>query len=404
MRILQLVADPGIPLDGAKGASVHVAAIRGALVREGHEVVVAAAGAKSDAADGSVIAIPAAGDDGFERFRAASRWIDAQHARFASLGPFDVVLERLALFPGAGIRLANALRARHVFEVNAPLAEEMERHRGLADAATARALEDEALVRSDGLVVVSRALLARAIRLRGSDASVLHLPNGVELERFAAHPDRAAARAALGIAARACVFAFAGTLKPWHGVDSLLAAFERVRAVRADAHLLVIGDGPEGPALRARAAAGPYATSITWTGKVAPRFVPTLLAAADVGCAPYPELQDFYFSPLKVGEYAAAGLPVLRSPGADMDDLLPAAVGSVVVRAEDTAAFAAAMVELVDDPRRRAHLGELARAHAELELGWGARARTLGRFLGHVLAAAAGRGPVTSSRSTASPG
>lgn len=404
MRILQLVADPGIPLDGAKGASVHVAAIRGALVREGHEVVVAAAGAKRDAADGSVIAIPVAGDEGFERFRAASRWLDAQHARFASLGPFDVVLERLALFPGAGIRLANALRARHVFEVNAPLAEEMERHRGLAGAAAARALEDEALAQSDGLVVVSRALLDRAIRLRGSDAAVLHLPNGVELERFTARPDRVAARAALGIDARACVFAFAGTLKPWHGVDALLAAFERVRTVRADAHLLVIGDGPEGPALRARAAAGLHAHAITWTGKVAPHVVPTLLAAADVGCAPYPELQDFYFSPLKVGEYAAAGLPVLRSPGPDMDDLLPEAAGSVIVRAGDTAAFSTAMVELVDHPRRRAHLGELARAHAELELGWDVRARALAQFLSYVPVANASRGSVISPGSATSSG
>ncbi|MBL8765973.1 MAG: glycosyltransferase family 4 protein [Planctomycetes bacterium] len=380
MRVLQLVADPGIPLDGHKGASVHVAAIRAALERRGHDVVVAAAGAKRDADDGRVIAIPVADEQGFARFRAAARWLDAHHARIEALGRFDVVLERLALFPGAGIRLARALGARHVFEVNAPLAEEMERHRGLTDAA-AREAEDDALRASDGLAVVSRALVERSRRLGRSDASILHLPNGVDVERFARAGDRARRRSDLGIAADACVFVFSGTLKPWHGVDLLLAAFERVFAVRRDAHLLVVGDGPEGESLRARASRSLDAGAITWTGKVAHDDVPALLAAADVGCAPYPALGDFYFSPLKVGEYAAAGLPVLRSPGRDMDDLLPEDRGSIVVSAGDTAALATAMVELVDDPVRRARAGAAARAHAADALSWDSRADALERFV-----------------------
>ena len=41
--------------------------------------------------------------------------------------------------------------------------------------------------------------------------------------------------------------------------------------------------------------------------------VPSWLALADIGVAPYPTLEHFYFSPLKVIEYMAAGLPVAAS-------------------------------------------------------------------------------------------
>ena len=43
MRVAYICADPGVPVFGTKGASVHVQEIVRALRRAGHEVVVHAA-------------------------------------------------------------------------------------------------------------------------------------------------------------------------------------------------------------------------------------------------------------------------------------------------------------------------------------------------------------------------
>jgi glycosyltransferase involved in cell wall biosynthesis len=42
----------------------------------------------------------------------------------------------------------------------------------------------------------------------------------------------------------------------------------------------------------------------------------------DVGLAPYPALPMFYFSPLKIFEYAAAGVPIVASASGQIAEIL----------------------------------------------------------------------------------
>ncbi len=47
---------------------------------------------------------------------------------------------------------------------------------------------------------------------------------------------------------------FVGTLKPWHGVETLLNALALLNAAAPGAHrVLLVGDGPQAPRLHARA-------------------------------------------------------------------------------------------------------------------------------------------------------
>ena len=78
--------------------------------------------------------------------------------------------------------------------------------------------------------------------------------------------------------------------------------------------LLLVGDGPEREqpgGARAERAASPRGS--TFTGAVAHDEVPAYLAAADVGAATYHPETGRYFSPLKLFEYQAAGLPVVAA-------------------------------------------------------------------------------------------
>jgi len=387
VRVLSLVADPGIPLNGRKGASIHVLAFRKALLQAGHEVQVLAAGAgeRARAEPDAFMAIDTRAARGAARSQAAQDWILEHQERIADWARADVVLERLSLYPGAGGALCRRLNALRVLEVNAPLAEETARHRALDDFDRALALEQAAIAEADGVLTVSRELTRRAAALRGDASGVLHLPNGVDLDRPRPTPEATRMlRVALGIPERRCVVNFLGSLKPWHGVADLVESMKQAVGAGADLHLLIVGDGPERERLEVQVRSAGLAGRATFTGAVPAQQVPHFLAASDIGAAPYPDLPGFYFSPLKIAEYAAAGLPVVMSALDDLTDLLPSGSGSITVPAGDVPATAAALLRLAADPDERRTLGRLALEHARRHLDWTTRVTQFERLVSGV--------------------
>jgi glycosyltransferase involved in cell wall biosynthesis len=87
----------------------------------------------------------------------------------------------------------------------------------------------------------------------------------------------------------------------------------------------------------------------------------------DIGVAPYTAQDGFYFSPLKVAEYLAAGLPVVVSDQGDLREIVGDA--GVLVPPDDVAALAAALARLVRDPSLRRTLSTAARLRA-VALDW----------------------------------
>ena len=78
------------------------------------------------------------------------------------------------------------------------------------------------------------------------------------------------------------------------------------------------------------------------TGAVEPAEIPALLARMDIAVAPYPDLADFYFSPLKVMEYMAAGRAVVASRIGDIDGLIRHGETGLLCAAGDRDALAQA--------------------------------------------------------------
>jgi glycosyltransferase involved in cell wall biosynthesis len=106
------------------------------------------------------------------------------------------------------------------------------------------------------VVHVSQWERADAERL-GIRGRAVVVPNGVDVEVFAAQDDRAraVARVALGLGA-APVAVCVGRLCRQKGQDVLLAAWPRARAAVPDAQLVLVGDGPDRLALHAAAPPG----------------------------------------------------------------------------------------------------------------------------------------------------
>ena len=188
------------------------------------------------------------------------------------------------------------------------------------------------------------------------------MPNAVWLQRFEGLPARSDSGAPP-------VAVFAGALRPWHGVETIAEAWQRLGP---DApRLRVIGDGPGRDVLEAIGA--------EMMGAVAHAEVPALLAQADIGLAPYAPDAPIYFSPLKLFEYLAAGLAVVAANIPGVSDIV-GKDGALLMAPGDADALAAAVAGLAADEGERARLGQKARSLAELHT-WERRAQ---RILGAV--------------------
>ena len=367
MRIAYVTVDPGIPVFGTKGASVHIQEVVRELIRRGHDVTVHTTRAGRDIPDDlaglEVIETRIDVDDPGARERAQQE-VSARIAARIIAGGADLVYERYSLFSTALAEVAEATGAAGVLEVNAPLIEEQRTHRVLVDEeAAAKALARQ-VAAATATVAVSDPV-RDWVRERTGSESVHTVPNGVSITRIVPRPED------IGDP----VVTFVGTLKPWHGVADLLAA---AALAKRPWKLRIIGDGPERAALEEQAAG--LGIEVDFRGAVAPADMPGQLAGSAIGVAPYPDLggeQQQYFSPLKVYEYLAAGLPVVASAVGQLPQIL-GELGTLVPPS-DPAALAAAIDTLAADPVLRGKLGWRGRMQAEEKHSWaGAVDRILG--------------------------
>jgi glycosyltransferase involved in cell wall biosynthesis len=284
----------------------------------------------------------------------------------------DFLYERYALFGVAG-RLASALfRVPFVLEVNAPLSLEMERESGLTFRRLAQAMEDWLLRNATRTIVVSGAM-ADILAGRGTPRDKLVvMPNGVDGEAFNPAVDGSAVRRRLGWE-DAFVVGFVGWVRPWHGVDGLVTAAARLRDAIPELRLLIVGDGPAVPDLRAQAEAAGITDRVCITGAVARDQVPAHLAAMDV--AVQPDVTE-YASPIKLFEYLATGRAVIapRKPN----------ITEVVTDGEQALLFAPGSVDELAEAIQRLHAdaglrrrlaAEAERLVAERDYHWAGNAR-----------------------------
>jgi glycosyltransferase involved in cell wall biosynthesis len=360
MRLAYVCTDQGVPVFGRKGCSVHVQEVVRAFGRLGARVELFTPRAEGEPPPGleavPMHRLPAAGKgDAAARERAALAANDALRDALGRAGPFDLVYERYALWGFAGMEHARAAGVPGLLEVNAPLIEEQAEHRTLVDRRGAEEVARRAFRAAMALVAVSAEVVSYLEGYPEARGRVHVVPNGVNPERFRPRAPRPGD-------AGTFVVGFVGSLKPWHGLPTLVEAFSLLHRRHRDTRLLVVGDGPERARLLGDLARRELCGAATLTGAVPPAEVARLLAGVDAAVAPYPKLGRFYFSPLKVYEYMAAGAAVVASRVGQLVELIEHGVNGLLCPPGDAGALAAALEELKEDPGLGERLSGEARA------------------------------------------
>jgi glycosyltransferase involved in cell wall biosynthesis len=347
VKIVYVCADRGVPLLGNKGASVHLRSLATALAGRGNQVTLVCANVRGENSPPAGVRV--------EELPAVEEVHELYLTGLYTAVGADVVLERYSLSSGPAQAAARMCRIPFVLEVNAPLVDEAARYRGLEEVERWRSWEQQVLASADRVIAVSPAIRGHLLQLAVDPGRVAVIHNGVDLGSFDGADGRAI-RTRHGFDAGTIVVGFSGSLKPWHGVDTLI---EAVATLPASVRLLIVGDGPQRAELERLAGTYPKPDWAVFTGAVPHTQVPAHLAAMDIAVAPYLPQENFYFSPLKVIEYLAAGLPVVASDQGDMRLLVGEA--GIVVPAGDSDALAAAVGGLSSDPDLRGRLAAAAR-------------------------------------------
>ena len=224
---------------------------------------------------------------------------------------------------------------------------------------------------TDGEVCVSQAVrLFQASRAGLPAGGLPVIPNGIDPAAYpvAAAPfglggaqslaARARARTDLGLPADSPVLCYVGRLSAAKALPDLLAAFASVAGAKRDALLVIAGDGPLAPMVRAtvrRAGSGGRVRLTGWLDDPRP-----LYAAAD--CLVLSSRVEGM--PGVVLEAMASGLPVVSTDAAGCCEVVVDGRTGFVVPRGDADALALRMLTVMDGPARAAEMGRRGRDRA----------------------------------------
>jgi len=363
LRICYLCADPGILLNGTKGAAAHIRGLIRAFMSLGHEVDTVGNYNNDDTSTFPVSVVPIPTPEitsifpmvQYKYVGRALRHIWANTTTLETLVSllarqhYDIVHERYSPFSIAGVLAAKHLGIPHILEVNAPLAWEGTQYRHQAAEDVVKVLEKVALQSTSLIVTISRELTDLLVEDGVTRSRIMTVPNGVDTALF--QPEGPSYRIA---PEDAIVIGFVGGLRPWHGIDILADAF-RLLALDSRFHLLIIGNGPMATTIDKLQAE--FSEQIHHIGAIPHEEIPIHLRGIDIAVAPYPQIQQFYFSPLKVLEYMAAGKAIITSRIGQLGSIIRNNENGILVEPGATSALAGAIQMLADDISLRRKIG-----------------------------------------------
>ncbi|PLS79805.1 MAG: glycosyltransferase WbuB [Chloroflexi bacterium] len=300
------------------------------------------------------------------------------------------LIERYYNLAGAGILAARQHGLPSLLEVNALIVDPPAVLKRRLDDRLGRPLQRWAIAQCQmaaRIVTPLHTTVPQAIDRR----KIMELPWGANVERFrrAARGADDGLRVKLGIPPDRPIAVFVGSFRAWHGVHDFVAAGVRLLEVGENLHLLLLGDGPERPA--AEAAVGRWYHHFTFAGSIPHDQVPSYLALAAVGVAPFntaphPALRSagFFWSPLKIYEYMAMSLPVVTAKLPPLDVIIRDGQEGALFQEGNVDNLAAA-IRRVLHAADRAEMGERARQRVVEHYSWQRHCQALDTILNDML-------------------
>jgi glycosyltransferase involved in cell wall biosynthesis len=219
---------------------------------------------------------------------------------------------------------------------------------------------------ADATTVICTALGHRAEGLGVHPDSIFKVPIGADTQNIP-FVDPKTHRAAFGFSATDKIALFSA-MDAVMDVELVFDAAIKVKAVCPEFKLVMTGNGADGLTERARQKG--LADFFVHLGRLPQDKFVNALTCADVFLLPFADkIYNRGRWPCKIGDYLAAGRPVVSNPVGEIRELMQKHEVGILMDFTPEA-FAAGILEILNDPAKAQASGEIARKTAETVLAW----------------------------------
>ena len=167
------------------------------------------------------------------------------------------------------------------------------------------------------------------------------------------------------------VIGFIGSFHIWHGIENLIGLIQKTLIGYEDTMFLLVGEGGRmRKELESFIRRERIEDRVVLTGYVPYEEMASHVAAMDIVLALYPDLPFFYYSPVKIFEYMAAGKAVIATQIGQIAELIRHKKNGLLCPPNEFEAIVSSLALVVRDPVFRQRLGRQARRTAERYYSW----------------------------------
>ena len=174
------------------------------------------------------------------------------------------------------------------------------------------------------------------------------------------------------------VLGFIGSFHYWHGVENLIRIIDKIVPTEKGAKFLLVGSGgAKESEIRNFVKKKGYGDNVIFTGSVPHSKVGQYISVMDIVLAPYPQLEFFYFSPMKLYEYMASGKAIVASNMGQIGEIIYDGENGLLYDPDDIESMIGGIRQLIKDTELRHKLGANARDSIIEYHNWNSRAKKL---------------------------
>lgn len=231
-------------------------------------------------------------------------------------------------------------------------------------------MEADAAKGATHVLAITNALKAEMVN-RGVDADkITVVPNGVDTKRFTPIPRDEQLANELGVSGKT-VIGYVGSVLDYEGIELMIEAARSMAKTRDDFHVLIVGDGAELERFQNYVSEHNLQQVVTFTGRVPHEEVERYYSLIDI--TPFPRLPlpvCEMVSPLKPFEAMAMGKAVVASDVAALSEIVTSDYNGLLHEKGSAESLTSQLEILLDNPEKRAQLGQQSRDWVVQERDW----------------------------------
>lgn len=182
-----------------------------------------------------------------------------------------------------------------------------------------------------------------------------------------------------GIHSNTIVIGFSGSMHLWHGIEQIKTLIINILSQHDEVKFLFVGGG--GPVAESIHSQLAHKDRIVFTGNIDFKYMPDHLALFSIAMAPYPPMDLFYFSPVKLFEYMAAGTAIVAASIGQIQTILEHQETAMLYTPGDLDEMQSCLETLIRNPGLRSKLAQNAHHVFHQHYTWTHKAKELSNLI-----------------------